>query len=139
MLTIVFGVLSIVLGMAGFVMTGMEHFTALIPAGFGVIFVILGGVATQPTARKHAMHGAAMLALIGFLGTFMSWIKLIRWASGTEPERPAAVVAQAIMAALMVVFLVLCVRSFIQARRARQLGDPANPGFPVTPSSSTRA
>ena len=41
--------------------------------------------------------------------------------SGSEVERPAAVVSQSIMAILMAVFVGLCVRSFIAARRARSL------------------
>jgi hypothetical protein len=39
--------------------------------------------------------------------------------SGTEVDRPRAVVSQAVMGILMAVFVGLCLRSFIEARRAR--------------------
>ena len=40
-------------------------------------------------------------------------------AAGTAAARPAAVLGQSAMFLLCLVFLVLCVRSFIQARKAR--------------------
>jgi hypothetical protein len=118
-LTIVLGGLLVVLGVVGFVLTGSEHVTALIPAFAGVLFVICGGVAMIPAARKHAMHAAAALALLGFAGTVPGIIKLVKWGTGTLPDRPAAVVSQSIMASLTLLFVVLCVRSFINARRAQ--------------------
>jgi hypothetical protein len=72
------------------------------------------------------MHAAAALALLGFLGTVPGIIKLVKWQFGTVPARPAAVVSQSIMALLTLLFVLLCVRSFINARRSRdQL--PVNP------------
>ena len=117
MLTIVLGGLLVLLGVVGFVMTGSEHYTALIPAFAGILFVLCGGIAMLPNARKHAMHAAAALALIGFVGTVPGIIKLIQWGAGSVPARPAAVVSQAIMAGLTLLFVALCVRSFIHARR----------------------
>jgi hypothetical protein len=122
----VFGGMLVVLGVVGYVLTGSEHPTALIPAGAGILFVICGGLAMMPAARKHAMHAAAALALLGFLGTVPGIIKLVKWQFGTVPARPAAVVSQSIMALLTLLFVLLCVRSFINARRSRdQL--PVNP------------
>jgi len=119
-ITLVFGGLLIILGIVGFVATGSEHYTALIPAFAGILFIICGAVAMNPGARKHAMHAAAALSLLGFAGTVMGVIKLIQWAGGTTPARPAAVVSQSIMALLCLGFLALCINSFIQARRARE-------------------
>jgi hypothetical protein len=45
-------------------------------------------------------------------------IGLIDLLSGADVQRPAAVVSQSLMAMLMAVFIGLCVRSFIAARRA---------------------
>ena len=128
--TIVFGILMILLGVVGYFATGRQSFTAMIPAIPGVVFVALGGLAMNPRLRKHVMHAAAALALVGFLGMIPGLVKLARWAGGTEPARPAAVVSQSILAGLLLVFLVLCVRSFINARRARVAGAP---GFDVAP------
>ena len=126
--TIVFGLLMIVLGVGGYLLTG-RHPTALIPAGVGVVFIVLGTLARNDRHRKHVMHLAAALALVGFVAmAVMGWVKLARWAAGTAPDRPAAVVSQSILGALLLVFLVLCVRSFISARRAR--GAAMEPGTP---------
>jgi drug/metabolite transporter (DMT)-like permease len=129
-LTIVFGALLIGLGVGGYFMTGQQSITALIPAFAGALFLILGVIAQKPGARKHAMHAAAALAVLGFLGTVPGLIKFFRMLAGEEMARPAAVRSQAIMAVLCVVFVILCVRSFIAARRARQ------GGFDVTPPTA---
>jgi hypothetical protein len=126
-ITIIFGAIFIALGIAGFVLTGSEHVTALIPAFFGGAYCICGLAAMKPSLLKHAMHGAAMLGVLGFFGTVPGVIKLLKWAGGTAPERPAAVVSQSFMCALSVVFVALCVRSFIAARKARQAGFPVIP------------
>lgn len=123
--TIAFGVLMILLGVGGFVATGSQHYTALIPAAFGVVFFALGAMARNPALRKHAMHTAALLALVGFGAVVPGVVKLVRWLTGTPPaaERQGAVISQSIMAALMLIFLVMCIKSFVDARRARH----ANP------------
>ncbi|MGE3809713.1 MAG: hypothetical protein AB7K24_34030, partial [Gemmataceae bacterium] len=64
-----FGGFLILLGAGFYFGTGMSSPTALIPAGFGVGFAILGAIGMKgDTARKHAMHVAAALGLIGCLG-----------------------------------------------------------------------
>jgi hypothetical protein len=120
--TITLGVLLIILGIAGFVGTGSEHPTALIPAFAGVIFAILGFVALNPNARKHAMHAAAALALFGFFGTIGGVIKTIQLMAGGTVEHPAAPTTKAIMSVLCLIFVILCVRSFVSARRSGALG-----------------
>ena len=65
-ITIGVGVVLIALGLIGY-FPDQASWTALIPAIFGVILAILGGVAMQPNLRKHAMHVAVMVGLIGFL------------------------------------------------------------------------
>ena len=120
--TILFGLLLIILGVGGYVATDRESLTALIPAIAGVLFVLLGAVGRIDHLRKHAMHAAAALALLGFFGTISGVIKLFSWMGGNEPDRKPAVVAQAIMAVLCLLFVILCVRSFIAARRARAAG-----------------
>ena len=130
--TIVFGVLMILLGIIGYFATGRQSITALIPVIPGVIWLVLGVLARNERMRKHAMHAAAALSLIGFLAMARAIINLIRWQTGgAEPARPAAVVSQAILGILFLVFLILCVRSFIGARRARRAG------FDVAPPAGT--
>jgi len=117
--TIAFGVILIALGLAGYVATGQESPTALIPAAFGVLLLICGVLARKEHLRKHAMHAAAALGLLGFLGTARGLVQAFALLGGGTVERPAAVTSQAVMAVLSLIFVVLCVKSFIDARRAR--------------------
>jgi hypothetical protein len=123
--TIGFGIVLIILGAAGYaytLSTPNPSMTALIPAFLGVVFCGLGiGGISKPAANKHFMHGAAVLALLGVFGTARGVVGLVQWGLGTEPARPAAVVVQSIMCLLCAIFIGLCVRSFIAARRARTL------------------
>lgn len=116
--TIGYGALLTALGVGGFVATGAVHKTALIPAGFGVVAIGLGLVAKQERYRTHAMHASALLGLLGVLGSARGLSKLPALLSGGDVQRPAAVVSQSLMAGLSAVFVALCVRSFVAARRA---------------------
>jgi hypothetical protein len=68
---------------------------------------------------KHTMHIAAVLNILGFAGTVSGLIKFFKMFGGAETARPAAVTVQAIMAVLCLVFLILAVKSFIDARKNR--------------------
>lgn len=117
-LTIGYGALLVALGVGGFVATGATHKTALIPAGFGVVALGLGALAKQEKLRMHAMHGSALLGLLGFFGSVRGLSKLPVLLSGGDVDRPAAVVAQSLMAILSAGYVALCIRSFVAARRA---------------------
>jgi len=112
------GLVLIVLGLGSYFGTGSEHFTALIPALFGVPLLALGLVALKESMRKLAMHVAVVIGLLGFVGTVRGLMKLPVLLTGGELDQPAAVVVQAAMAIVCLLFVVLCVRSFIKARRA---------------------
>jgi hypothetical protein len=118
-LTIVFGVVLIVLGLGGWFGSGGASMTALIPAAFGIVLAILGFIARNEKARKHAMHAAVIIGLLAFLGSARGLVQLPALISGGEVARPAAVIAQSVMAVLMGIFVALCVKSFIDARRNR--------------------
>jgi hypothetical protein len=99
-------------------MTGAVSLTALIPAAFGVVLAIAGVLARNDRMRMHAMHAAVLVALLGFVGSARGLLGIGTVLDGTA-ARPAAVVAQAIMAVLTLGYVVLAVRSFIEARRRR--------------------
>jgi fluoride ion exporter CrcB/FEX len=117
--TIGFGVVLIVLGLAGYFGSSMISPTALIPAAFGLLLVIFGAMARDEKRRKTAMHIAVVIGLLGFLGTISGLLKLPTLLTGGEVARPMAVVAQSIMAVLMAIYVGMCVKSFIDARRRR--------------------
>jgi len=112
--TILFGVLLSLLGGAGYFLTGAISPTALIPTGFGLPLVALGYLSRSDAMRKHAMHAAATIALIGFGGALSSLMR-----TPAEPPSAMAVFSQATMVVLTAVFVGLCVKSFIDTRRAR--------------------
>jgi len=119
-ITVVMGVALVGVGLVGFIATGSSHPTALIPAGLGLIFIILGVLAFKDNLRKHTMHAAAALGLLAFGFTaYMGLPKLITMLNGGAVERPVAVVSQVTTAALCLVYVALCVNSFIAARRRR--------------------
>jgi len=117
--TIVFGVVLIVLGVGSYFGTNMVSPTALIPAAFGLLLIVFGVLARDEKRRKMAMHIAVTVGLLGFLGTITGLLKLFTMLAGGEVARPTAVVAQSIMAILMLVYVGMCVKSFIDARRRR--------------------
>ena len=117
--TIGFGVVLIILGLAGYFGSGMASPTALIPAAFGLLLAIFGAMAKDDKKRKLAMHIAVTVGLLGFLGSVSGLFKLPALLSGGDVARPAAVISQSIMAILMAIFVGMCVKSFIDARRSR--------------------
>jgi len=116
-ITIAVGAFLIVLGLIGYLGTGMVSWTALIPAFFGLLLTILGVLALQEGWRKHAMHVAVMIAQVGFLGGAFSFMRPLL--SGGE-MKPMAATMQALMALTCAAFVGLCVKSFIDARVARK-------------------
>jgi hypothetical protein len=114
--SIVFGVILILIGAAGYaygLSTGHASITALIPAFFGVVLAILGWLAqVKENLRKHLMHVAVVIALLGFI------LPTGRLASKfSELSLSAAVLSQAAMAFVCLIFVIFAVRSFAAARR----------------------
>ena len=117
--TIALGAALIVLGLGGYGLTGGASPTALIPAAFGLLLLLAGLLARNDRMRMHAMHAAVLIALLGFLGSARGLLGLGKVFDGTA-ARPAAIVSQTIMALLTLGYIVVAVRSFIQARKARR-------------------
>lgn len=122
-LTIVFGVLLIAVGVAGFVLTGSNHYTALIPSLIGLILAMSGALANTEDAKKRMlwMHIAVTVGLLGALMTLKSAYDVFRMAHGVQYPHPIAVEERAATCLLCLIFVGFCVRSFIEARRTRVL------------------
>jgi hypothetical protein len=115
--SILFGILLILLGIGGYVLPEKQSETALIPAGLGLLLVVLGVLGRQEKYRKHAMHAAAALGLLGLLVALGHLIPgAVKNGYSLANEAQLAV---SLMALLCAVFVGLCVRSFIVARRNR--------------------
>jgi hypothetical protein len=122
-LTIAFGVLLIITGGVAFALVGHQSHAihALIPALFGLLLVIFGALANTPDAKKRMlhMHIAVTVGLLGFLGTIPGFIGTVQMMAGHAVARPDAAKVQTIMGSLCLIYLLFCVRSFINARRQR--------------------
>ena len=115
--TIVYGALLIVLGVVGYFMSGMVSVTALIPAFLGIIILVSGVLAQKESRRKLFMHIALVFGLLGFLGTASALPSLFTMLGGEEVTRPGAVIGKSVTAILSLIFLIIGVKSFIDARR----------------------
>ena len=127
-IALLFGALMVALGAAGALAPeafgmgkdGKEASfspTALIPAVFGAILIACAVIVMMhPSGRKHVMHVAAATGVLGALGGFVPVITR----KGNFEE--AAVVLGVLMTGLCVLFVILCVRSFLGARNARNAG-----------------
>jgi hypothetical protein len=122
--TVVFAVLLIALGLVGYFGTGAQHATALIPTWFGAALGMCGLLAMSPDEgrRKLFMHINVTLGLIGFIGVGVESIRGYLSAShaGKQPDM-VALASKLTMTGLLLIYVILCVRSFIAVRRARQV------------------
>src|SRR6202046_2240567 len=123
-ITIVTGVLLILLGLASYLYTGHQYPTSLIPSAFGILLVAFGSMAETPVAKRRMlfMHIAVTVGLLGFLATAPALVSVVQLFKGKLFPYPAAIEEKAAMSALMLIYVVLCVRSFIAARRSGVAG-----------------
>jgi len=119
--TLVFAVLLIALGLAGYLGTGSLHPTALIPTWFGVALGVFGLLAISPNdgRRKLFMHINVTIGLLGFIGAAVEAVRgyVTATSAGVAPDE-IALVSKLTMAGLTLIYVILCVRSFISARRS---------------------
>ncbi|MFY9852695.1 MAG: hypothetical protein WAK26_02305 [Terracidiphilus sp.] len=117
--TLFFAVLLIALGLVGFVGTGSAHPTALIPTWFGLALGLGGLLAISPIEgrRKLFMHLNVTIGLLGFLGAAIEAVRgYVHAASEGRAPDQIALASKLTMSALMLIYVLLCVRSFISAR-----------------------
>ncbi|MBT3665840.1 MAG: hypothetical protein HN548_00025 [Opitutae bacterium] len=117
-----------------------KSWTAFIPGILGIIIILLTiGAAKMPHAHKHFMHVAVSVGLVGFLAVAgkvgsavseMNWLKedpyMIIHVSSLKPT------TMLLSAGLLLIFVILCVVSFIEARKNRVAEEKKKP---ITTSS----
>ena len=108
----------LLIGIAGYAWGLMDpplSYTSLIPAGFGVAIMFLGHLSIwKDDLRKHLMHVAVVIGLLGFLAALGGLFR-----KGMPSTFSAGVASQIAMAVVCLLFVVLAVRSFIAVRRER--------------------
>lgn len=101
--------------------------TLFIPAVFGGLLISCGALAMKEPLRKHAMHAAATIALLGGLVAGGRGISTLF--KTPDPEKPANMLASISvwsMSVICLVFVALCVQSFMAAARARRAATGQN-------------
>lgn len=122
-ITIWFGLLLIALGVFGYTATHEQSATALIPAAIGLLLAILGFLARTPDVKQRMMimHIAVTVGLLGFLGTISGIIKYVEYLRGQFVPHVPMQQAKTAMAFILLAYVLLCVRSFIEARRSNKI------------------
>jgi ABC-type enterochelin transport system permease subunit len=112
-----FGYLLIAVGIIGYGygwINGNASITALIPAFFGFVLNLLGYFAARAeNLRKILMHAAVLVGLLGFISAFGRLMMKIN-----EFTISAASISQIAMSLICLAFVILCVMSFVNARKA---------------------
>lgn len=115
-LSIWFGRLLVLVGIVGYaygMIQGSASFTALIPAAFGALMMLMGYLGQRNEgARKHFMHVAVLVGLIGFI--VPAWRLISKFYGFTAS---AAHFSQLAMAIICLLFVIFSIRSFVNARR----------------------
>lgn len=110
------GAALIAIGVIAYVVSDAASWTALLPAMLGLVVLVLGLAAGREPLHRHAIHAALVVALLGLLGSLQRALPLL---TGGDPDRPVAAWASLATVVVTLVYLVLGVRSFVSARRAR--------------------
>ncbi len=116
--TLLFALLMAALGLVGYLGSGHQHPTALIPFWWGLALAIFGILAISPkeSRRKLFMHVNVTIGLLGFIGGLVEGIR--GYGKPTPgPYLISAETSKLCMAVLMLIYVLLCVRSFINVRR----------------------
>ena len=123
-ITIGFGGVLCAIGLWGYfgAAADKQSMTALIPAFVGAALILCGVVAMAANLRKHAMHAAAAIGLLGFLAAAGRGLPKLGSAISDDPTIHRAPRLVLLMALVCLVFVGTCVASFIAARRRRTAG-----------------
>lgn len=131
-ITILIGVMLLLIGLGGYgfgLVNAQQHGgsaspTALIPAFIGLILLILGGLGTGVKLRKHMMHAAVGVALVGFLlvastVAIRNYSNIYKLLAGETITNPVAVASQVMTAILLGILVAAGALSFVRARKNR--------------------
>lgn len=121
-IAILFGAVLILLGLGAYgysVTNSKSSFTALIPAIPGVFLLVFGLLGTlKPHLNKHMMHAAVIFAFLGGLAPIGGLVRLLTM----DSLKIFPLLINIAMMVICLLFVVLCVMSFIKARKARLAG-----------------
>ncbi len=106
--------LLVAIGLGGYYFADTNQPMALIPAALGIAMFVCGVVAAQGAMQMLATHVAALIGVIGFVEPLVALFE--------DTVNTAAVLAKGLTSALCLMFVLMCVNSFLEVRRARKAG-----------------
>lgn len=114
-IAIIIGVLLIIIGILGWVLTGISSITALIPTFFGLPIAILGWAAqTQKFARVCVLI-VAILALLGIVGTYTVLFDVEGLLNASNAsDISASILSRGAMFILCSIMMIVSMTSFIE-------------------------
>ena len=105
--TLVYSIALILLGLIGYIITGMQSITALIPSFWGIIIILLVFMLTKRMNKPTILVWTlTVLGVIGFIATVNGIPKLLTLISGDNISRPSAAISQTIMAVLSLFYAI---------------------------------
>jgi uncharacterized membrane protein HdeD (DUF308 family) len=120
LISILFGVLLVIVGVIGFIATGSYHPRALIPCALGFALILSGLVGRNDHLHHRAMQIAMLVALFGFGGTVTAFAKfgeIVRFGTANNGAAPLAKMTTGFLCAI---FLMRCLQSFLDAGLAKK-------------------
>ena len=137
-ITVVFGLLLSCLTVFVWIYNGrIESFSVFIPTFVGVPLILLGLFSLmKPALRKHLMHAAVTLGLLGALAALGRGIPQILKVLRQEAVDWLPVSMVWAMVILCVTYVFLCSESFISARKARQAAEAKGATSDTKPAGS---
>ena len=116
-ITAIYGGILILWGLAVTFISGSTSITSYIPSMFGWPMLFLGVMALKaPKYKKILMHIVVIIGLLIFLGG-LDVIRNVM--SGTLGDNPWATASKTMLLVTGAYFSLLCVKSFIHARKTR--------------------
>lgn len=112
------GIILIALGFLGYFGGGMASLTAFIPSVFGLLIFGFSKMAQNPDKLKMGMH---LAAVFGLLGVIMPLGRLIPVTLKGNFVLGLPTISMILMVAVCLWFVIQCVKSFKEARRAKSV------------------
>lgn len=105
------------LGVVGYLATGLQSVTALIPTFFGIVVITVMFVMVKSSSGHKVIWTLIVMAVIGILATVGGVPKTFGYITGEEIARPAAAVSQAAMAVISAIYAVV-MATVVRKKRA---------------------
>lgn len=119
-ITLVFGVLLSLIGLADFLYAGMHSPALLFPSLLGLLLIACSVVSTDHKLHRQAMKGAALVALLGFAATASAFRDLIFSLKKITLATQSENIANSATALLCLIFLTRCFQEFLVSRSRKK-------------------